>query len=70
MKQRKRWEYAYYKGDELLAIGTAQEICDKLNISIKTFHWYRTKTYQKEFKWNEKCRRIITRTDEGTLQYY
>ena len=64
MKERKRWEYAYYIGDELIAQGTAKEICDQLGIDIKTFHWYRTKTYRNNFRWREKYRRTIIRIDD------
>lgn len=61
MKDRKRWVYAMYKGDELLAIGTTREICEKMQIKEKTFHYYRTKTYERRLK-NRKemnARRII-----------
>lgn len=68
MKKRKRWKYAYYIGDELIASGTRNEICSQLGINYKTFHWYRTKTYKNKKIKNENKRRIIIRTDED-LQY-
>ena len=63
MKNRKRWEYAYYIGDELMAQGTAREICEQLGINIKTFWFYRTKTYQNRYNKKEDRRRAIIRTD-------
>lgn len=44
-------EYAVYKGDELLAIGTAKEISEILNIKVKTVWAYTTDAYQ---RYNEK----------------
>lgn len=32
-------EYALYKGDEFLDIGTADALSEKWNISKKTIHW-------------------------------
>lgn len=44
--KRKRWEYAMYKGEECLAIGTSNEICKQMNIKIQTFQYYRTNAYK------------------------
>lgn len=44
--KRKRWEYAMYKGEECLAIGTSNEICKQMNIKMQTFHYYRTNAYK------------------------
>lgn len=57
------WVYAMYKEDDLLAIGTAKEICKKMGISIKTFHFYRTKHYKKLLE-NSKKRRYVIRIDK------
>lgn len=65
MKKRKRWEYAMYKGEELLAMGTSNEICEQMNISIKTFWFYRTKTYQNRCNKKDDKRRTIVRIDEN-----
>lgn len=32
--------YVLYKGDDAIAIGTAKEIADKLNIKPATVRWY------------------------------
>lgn len=42
------WEYAMYKGEKCLAIGTSKEICKQMNINIKTFQYYRTNAYKKK----------------------
>ena len=44
--KRKRWEYAMYKGEECLAIGTSNEICKQMNIKMQTFRYYRTNAYK------------------------
>ena len=58
------WIYAMYKGEKLLSIGTAKEICKEMNISIKTFHYYRTKPYKKRLE-SRKCKnaRVIVRIE-------
>lgn len=63
MKKRKRWEYAMYKGDEFLCMGTREEICEQMNISIPTFQFYRTTYYNKELRAKGKKRRYIIRID-------
>lgn len=57
--KRKRWEYAMYKGDELLAFGTREEICKQMNIKLQTFRFYRTKAYKDRIK-NRKARNYRT----------
>lgn len=63
MKERKRWEYAYYIGDKMIANGSIQQIAEQLGISYKTIHWYNTKTYKNKKIKDEKRRRYIIRTD-------
>ncbi|MFS9164927.1 hypothetical protein QM879_01085 [Streptococcus salivarius] len=40
-------EYALYKGDELLAMGTKKEIAEQLGVSVSTIYYYHTPTYAK-----------------------
>ncbi|MFM0900601.1 hypothetical protein P7J55_10145 [Streptococcus suis] len=40
-------EYALYKGDELLAIGTAKELADKFGVKVSTIHFYKSPAYIK-----------------------
>lgn len=49
------WQYAMYKGDKCLAVGTSKEICKQLNISIKTFQYYRSKAYSDRVKNRKGC---------------
>lgn len=54
-----------YKNEELLSIGTAKEICKEMNISYKTFQFYRTNYYKNIVdKSRLKNRRIIIRIDK------
>ena len=51
-------EYALYKGNDLLSIGTIKEIADQLKIKEKTVYYYKTPTYKKRTS-EEKGRRLI-----------
>lgn len=44
---RKCKEYALYKGDELLAIGTKKELADKFNVKEATITYYMTPAHLK-----------------------
>lgn len=48
MKTKK--EYALYKGDDFITMGTIQEIADKLNLSFKTIYYYTTPLYKRRCK--------------------
>ena len=39
-------EYAVYKGDELLGIGTAKELAERLKVKVETIKFYSTASYQ------------------------
>lgn len=45
-----RKEYALYKGEECLAIGTVDQIAEKLNIKRKTIYFYSMPAYKKRCK--------------------
>lgn len=40
-------EYALYKGDEIIGIGTAKELAEKLGIKPETIRWYATPSQKK-----------------------
>ncbi len=40
-------EYALYKGEELLAMGTKREIAKQLGISVRSVSFYGTPSYAK-----------------------
>lgn len=56
-------EYALYKGDELLGIGTARELAKQFNVSIATIHYYSTPTYKKRTN-PAKARRLVLLEEE------
>ena len=51
--------YALYKGEELLATGTKEEIAKKMNISKKTIQYYSTPAYRKRIMNGKKCRVLV-----------
>ena len=52
MKNRrvKRKEYALYKGDNLLAIGTLFQIARQLGVQKETIYYYTTQAYQNRLR--------------------
>ncbi|HFU4488713.1 TPA: hypothetical protein ACGPBC_000697 [Streptococcus suis] len=51
-------EHALYKGDELLAIGTAKELAKKFGVKVSTIHFYKSPTYTKRTE-ESKARRLV-----------
>lgn len=47
---RKPIYYALYKGDNVLAIGTKQELAKFLNVNIRTIEFYASPTYKRRNK--------------------
>lgn len=43
-------KYQVYKGDKLIAYGTARDIAEKLGISVKTVYWYASPAARKRGK--------------------
>lgn len=43
-------EYAVYKQDDLLCVGTIEECAEQLGVKAKTVFFYGTPTYQKRVK--------------------
>jgi len=41
-------EFAFYKGDKFLGLGTMPEIAQRLDIKVKTIRYYRTTAYRKK----------------------
>lgn len=48
-------EYALYKGEECLAIGTIEEIAKQMKVKYRTIYFYTMPTYKKRCK-NSKNR--------------
>ena len=51
-------EYALYKGDKLLAMGTKKEIAKQLGVKPRTIYFYSHPAYAKRTS-EEKGRRLI-----------
>lgn len=60
---RKTKEYAIYKGDELLVIGTKEECADALNVKPSTITFYLSRAYQQRGKGSTK--RLVAIKLEG-----
>lgn len=50
--------YALYKGEELLEIGTKQELAERFCVKAKTIAFYNTPAYEKRTSPN-KGRRLV-----------
>lgn len=59
-------EYALYKGDEILQIGTISEIAEKQKVKEKTVEFYKTKSYEKRIQ-NRKNKnaRVLIEIEES-----
>lgn len=55
-------EYALYKGEEMLRIGTLDELADWKGVTRKTIQFYQYPTYQNRTK-NNKNRMIVIPLD-------
>lgn len=53
-------EYALYKGEECLAIGTIKKIAKQLKVKERTIYFYTTPTYKKRVKAGKNRRELIT----------
>ncbi|MGT2683403.1 hypothetical protein [Streptococcus porci] len=62
MVYRKK-EYALYKGDKLIGIGTQDELAALIGVKSKTIHYYGTPTYQKRTN-PAKAKRLVRLDDE------
>lgn len=67
MGKEKAYEYAVYKGDELLAIGTLEECAKQLNVTKEYIYWLTMPTAKRRIakrKNPEKCKVAIRLDDE------
>lgn len=54
MKDHK--EYALYKGEDLLCIGTIKEIAEKFNVQQGTIKYYLTNAYKRKLSKRKKIK--------------
>ena len=47
-------EYALYKGEDCLAIGTIKEIAEKMKVKYETIYFYTMPVYKKRCKKSKK----------------
>ena len=52
-------EYALYKGEELLSIGTMEEIAIEVGVEVGTVYFYGTKSYKKRIKGSKNAKILI-----------
>lgn len=60
-KKRVEKEYALYKGDTFVVMGTIKEIAEKMGVSQHTIRFYHTPSYKKK---NWKNGFILINVDE------
>lgn len=58
-------EYALYKGENLLSIGTAYEIAEQMNIAVKSVLYLQTKSYKKRGTGNNRRILVEIKEEEG-----
>ncbi|PIC72397.1 hypothetical protein CSV76_15230 [Sporosarcina sp. P17b] len=65
MSGRRAKEFALYKGEELLAIGTYVEIAKELKVQPRTIRYYGSSAYKRKIakRKNPKSYREIVRLD-------
>ena len=57
MKETK--EYALYKGEKCLGIGSIKELAEQFNVQEKTIKFYLTPTYKKRVKKSKNRKELI-----------
>lgn len=58
-------EYALYKGEDILAIGTLDEISEKMNVKRDTITFYMSPTYRK--RGTGKNRRVLIKLEDEDI---
>lgn len=58
-------EWALYKGEDLLSMGTVKEIAEDMNIQERSVHFYKTPTYKKRDKGNRRV--LVSLEEEGEI---
>ena len=58
IKSKKLKEYALYKGEEMLCLGTIKEIAKELNVLPETIKYYSTNAYRNKVSKRKKSKSI------------
>ena len=56
-------EYAVYKGESLVCIGTIQEYADHMGVLPETVRFYKTPVYQRRLAKRKKSQNYLTVTE-------
>lgn len=56
MPKKHMKQYALYKGEEFIDIGTAKELAEKIGTTVKTLYWY---AYSGRYKSKEHKRGYV-----------
>jgi hypothetical protein len=65
--KEKAREYAVYKGDKLIAMGTAEECSQEMNVTPDYIHWMNSPFYQRKLakrKKPERCTSVVRLDDD------
>lgn len=57
-------EYALYKGDEIIGIGTVKELAKITNVKEKTIRFYLNPSYKKRAMTNKGNHRVLIKIGE------
>lgn len=57
-------EYALYKGEELLSIGTLEEIAEERGVSVRTIYYYSMPAYQRKNGGNKGKKMIAIKLED------
>lgn len=57
-------EYALYKGDKLITMGTIAEIAKETGVKENTLYCYKSKSYQNRSKKENNNRKILIALDD------
>lgn len=60
-------EYALYKGDELIGMGTKKELAKQLGVKPQTIHFYATPSYTNRTS-EKRGRRLVPLDNLDTLK--
>jgi hypothetical protein len=64
MALKSKREYAVYKGDDLLAIGTAKECAEELGVRAETIRFYSTPCHKRRIAKGKGGRRFAIRLED------
>ena len=56
---RKKQEYALYKGDEFIDLGTIEELAERMGVTPNTIKYYQTPIYKKRGKDDSNSKVLI-----------